>query len=210
LTDMLELGPRPENLEDFALQYFNKVQEISRQIHRKFGTVEAEDIEQGIWEAVVKNFDQAFSGLDADSAHARLYRLGMNYQNSEDVDNMYFSGNYFYSPKEVRMKLSTCAWAEAERCPDIDAKVDLNLAFAALPSGQRMALFKRYGLKVPVNELSEAERKASNRGADGITNWLNRKDKVKALRLDEELDREEAEEYLHSTHFGSPNGEEYR
>lgn len=210
LTDLLELEPRPENIEDFALQYANKVKEISRQIYRKFGTIEPEDIEQGVWEVVIKTFDKAFSGLDPDTADARLYRVAMRYQDSEDADVMYFSGNYTYSPKEVRMKLSTCAWAEAEKCPDIDAKVDLNTAFAALPPGQRMALFKRYGLKVPVAELSEAERKASNRGADSITVFLNRKDKTQALRLDQEIDREIAEEFMIEDFHGSDYGEEYR
>lgn len=210
MTDLLELEPRPENLEDFALMYANKVREISKSLHRKYGTIEAEDIEQGIWEAVVRTFDSAFKGLDPETARSRLYRVGVRYQDSEDIDYMYFSGNYSYSPKEVRVKLSTCAWTELDECPDIDAKVDLNAAFDALPPKRRMALFKRYGMKVPASEMSSAENRACERGVESITVWLNRADDTRVLRLDEEIDLEEAEEFLHESYHGSENGGEFR
>lgn len=210
MTDMLELGSRPETLEEFASLHMETVREIAQQIYRKFGTVESEDIEQGIWEAVIKTFDKAFSGLDESTARSRIHRVGMNYQNSEDMDLMHFSGNYTYTPSEVRLKLATCVWVELDKCPDVDAKIDLQAAFEALPPKQRMALFKRYGMKTPLEEMSVAEKRALFRGADGICVWLNRRNKTTALRLDEEADREEAEEFLTESFHGTTYGEEFR
>lgn len=210
MTDLIELESRPETLDEFASLYFETVREMSETIHRKFGTVEAEDIEQGVWEAVVQSFDKAFTGLARDTARARLYRVGMRYQNREDLDYMYFAGNYHYSPSEVRLKLATCAWSDVEKCPDIDAKIDLRAAFTALPPKQRMAVFKRFGMRVLAGELSSSEKRSEERGVDGITNWLNRKEKRAAVRLDDEEGLAAVEEFLTESVHGSEYGGEYR
>lgn len=188
--ELAETEVRPETLDDFARVYFDDVNMVARQTANKFGVIDPDDVAQGVWEQVCKVFEKYLKGQDRDTVLTHLRVYASQYHSAEAASLMYFSGNYVYSPDEVRSKLATCVWEDLEKVTDVDARVDLGAAFAQLGPKQRAALYKRYGLGIRATDMSEAERKNLQRGVNAMTLWLNRKEPVAALRIDSDSDRE--------------------
>lgn len=193
---MTEVEQRPETLEEFSTLHWNTVSRIASRLARQHGTVDAEDLVQAIWEKAIERFDGSLKGVDQQTAEKYLTRYGRDALNQESLDYMYFSGKYIYSPREVRTKLATCAWSELHECPDVEARVDLRGAFERLPPKQRLAVFKRYGMKEPASSMSSAEKRNEERGVDAITHYLNRGVRATPANLDDSTVREEVEHDL--------------
>lgn len=189
--ETIEIEQRPETVDQFVSIYWDKVQKIAATLAKQHGTLEGEDIAQGIWERLLPRWEKEYKELDALSVEKVLKRLGRDTLHKESLDYMYFSGHYQYAPVEVRAKLSTCTWSELDKCPDVDARVDLQGAFKQLPRGQREAVYERHHLGILHDRKSNRKRQ-EERGVEAITHYLNRR-APKAATLDDELVRSEVE-----------------
>jgi hypothetical protein len=101
-------------------------------------------------------------------------RLARQFLATERIDYMYFTGGFVYTPSQVQHALATSTWSDASEAPDVDARADMHSAWRRLTPVQQNAVYKRYGLNMPVSELTSAERSAAYRGVDEITQYLNR------------------------------------
>lgn len=148
---------------------------IAAREHHGSAIYDRDDIEQAIWEHVVKNWRYYAAIEDPKFVEIYMTKAARGYVRQERVDFMYFAGAFIYTPKIVAGFLETCAWAPLEEVPDIDARVDLREAFELLRVSapkQAAAVFKRYGLGE--NEsLSKSESVNLTRGIEAITHRLN-------------------------------------
>ncbi|MDS2171596.1 hypothetical protein Q7C18_02690 [Nesterenkonia sp. CL21] len=206
MTDMIEVERRAETLEEFTLLHWDTVQDVAQQVYRRYHVSTAEDLAGDLWVEVTRTFDKAFKDQGPEAVRKRLYRAASRLQSQEQIDYMYFSGAYIYTPREVRAYLETCAWAPEDEVPDVDARVDMQQAFQKLPPKQRLAVYKRFALKEPASALSEAEKRNEERGVDNITHTLNRWAKEVPEKLDVPAVLDEVEQAT----TGLPGKELYR
>ncbi|MDR6794352.1 hypothetical protein J2X12_002911 [Pseudarthrobacter oxydans] len=140
--------------------------------HRKATIFTTEDMEQAIWEHALGNWSDYAEADDA-LVSTLMTRAARTYANKQRIEHMYATGSFIYTPKLVAAYLDSCVWSPVEEVPDVDARVDLQEAFAELSKSapkQAGAVFKRYGLG---EELSATERPNLSRGIESLTHKLN-------------------------------------
>jgi len=176
--------------DDFYLQYLPVVTRTAIREHRQSTIYSAEDIEQAIWEHVLKNWAD-YAGYDEGLVVSCINRAARTYVTQARIEHMYATGSFIYTPKLVAAYLATCAWEPLEEVPDVDARVDLQEAFALLQQSapkQAEAVFRRYGMGE--TSLSEAEEKNVSRGVESLCHRLN-----SGLRLSSESIELASKEY---------------
>lgn len=158
----------------FYEQYQGEALRISLGQHQRSTIFDTSDIEQSIWEHVMKNWKH-YATADERLVSFYMKRAAKSFANTQRVEYMYFTGAFIYTPKIVAAYLETCAWEPLDEVPDIDARVDLQEAFKLLQASapeQAAAVFRRYGLK-EFSAMTESEQKNSRRGVESLTHRLN-------------------------------------
>lgn len=146
---------------------------IIKQAHRQHKgseILEVDDIAQEVRLHFIEKY-QHLKGLADDSISYIAYRAAATYCEREREDYMYQSGNFVYYGELVEYLLRNHAYTELDGDTDIEGRVDVQEAVDHLNANQRAAVLKRYRDDA---DLSEAERKAADRGLRSITNYLNR------------------------------------
>ena len=150
------------------------VSKIARREHNGVRTVEPEDVEQTVLQALfeyAKGTD--FRNWDTNGIADLAIKEARKYVNRERIDYMHFSCNYIYTPAMVTTYLREAVWAELENVPDIDGRVDVKREYDALPLRQRRLLFRKFGLGEQFPASETADRLAIGRAVDKITERLN-------------------------------------
>jgi len=177
--------------DEYFLQYQHEVARIAAREHKRSTIFEIEDVEQAIWEHVIKRFGD-YVGLDEKLTYSRMARAARTWASNQRIEHMYATGSFIYTPKIVAAYLDTCAWQPLEEVPDIDARVDLIEAFELLRKSapkRAAAVFKRYGM----NEgglMSSAESTALSEGIDAICHRLNSGLRLSAESIDLAISKE--------------------
>jgi hypothetical protein len=160
--------------DEFYLDWLPSVTRIAAREHHGSSVYARDDIEQAIWEHVIKNWKHYLAVEDPKYVEIYMTRAAKGYVRQERVDFMYFTGSFIYTPKIVAAYLETCAWQPLEEVPDIDARVDLREAFELLRKSapkQAAAVFKRYGMGE--TGLSSTESSNLRYGIESICHRLN-------------------------------------
>lgn len=161
--------------DEFYTDWLPSAKRIAAREHQGSSILDRDDIEQAIWEHVVKNWKHYTAIDDPKFVEIYMTKAARGYVRQERVDFMYFAGAFIYTPKIVAGFLDTCAWAPLEEVPDIDARVDLREAFELLRKSapkQAAAVFKRYGLGAG-ESLSSTESSNLSLGVEAICHRLN-------------------------------------
>ena len=172
-------------LEDEIAQWAPDVRAVARNLAREWAGIEADDIEQQIWEAVLPSWRTLTKDVEQRGLfRAAARRAGRVYCRRERYTHATGTGEFIYSTDEVRALLN-CAYFEDRSSwplPSEDDGVsvsaggivcalwDLDRAFNRLPEAQRASLVARYAIRA---ELTNAEEKAAQRGVDTLTRDLN-------------------------------------
>jgi DNA-directed RNA polymerase specialized sigma24 family protein len=175
----------------FYEDWLPSVVRIAAREHHSSTLFARDDIEQAIWEHVVKNWKHYVAIDDPKYVEIYMTKAARGYVRQERVDFMYFAGAFIYTPKIVAGFLETCAWQPLEEVPDIDARVDLIEAFASLRKSspkQAAAVFKRYGMGE--DGLSSAERMNVSLGTEALCHRLNSGLRLSAESIDLAISKE--------------------
>ncbi len=165
---------------------------IAAREHRNSSIFARDDIEQAIWEHVIKNWKHYAAIEDPKFVEIYMTKAARGYVRQERVDFMYFAGAFIYTPKIVAAYLETCAWKPLEEVPDVDARVDMIEAFTALRKSapkQASAVFKRYGLNEGA-AMSSGERVNVSRGVEAICHRLNSGLRLQSESIDLAISKE--------------------
>lgn len=168
----LEAPALPQTLEDLYTQHAATAKKIARREHRKMPSCTVEDMEQAIWEHASKEV-KYYLNKDASTVESYMTKAAKQFWSKERTDYMYFTGSYVYTPADVRKILAASAWSRLDECPDVDGRVDVRGAYAALAPMQARAVFKLYGLKEEQAAFTETEKRNLRYGIDNITHRLN-------------------------------------
>ena len=181
----------PATMSDaFYLQYQETAGRIAIREHRKSTVYDVEDLEQAIWEHVVKKWPE-YEDKDEKLVYVLMRRAARTFASKARIEHMYATGSFIYTPSLVAAYLDSCAWEPLEEVPDIDARVDLIEAFEQLQSSapkQAAAVFKRYGLKE--TGLSENEQSNVSRGVESLCHRLNSGLRLSAESIDLAISKE--------------------
>jgi hypothetical protein len=178
--------------QEFYEDWLPSAVRIAAREHHGSNIYDRDDIEQAIWEHVVKNWKHYAAIEDPKFVEIYMTKAARGYVRQERVDFMYFAGAFIYTPKIVAGFLETCAWAPLEEVPDIDARVDLREAFELLRKSapkQAAAVFKRYGLGHG-ESLSSTEASNLRFGIEAITHRLNSGLRLQAESIEYAISRE--------------------
>lgn len=170
---------------EFVTEYFKDVQYAARKASHQSAVIDQEDIEQNIWEALLKRPKVWSEGRKV--VITAIDREAKKYAEKESIDYMYFSCAYVYNPQMIRNLLADVVWCPPQECIDPDARVDLAAAFDELARrkpAQARAVFKRFALG-EYDTMSAPERGSESRGIDFIAQHLNKRAPVKTEDLDE-------------------------
>lgn len=165
---------------------------IAAREHHSSSIYDRDDIQQAIWEHVIRNWKHYQAIEDPKFVEIYMTKAARGYVRQERVDFMYFAGAFIYTPKIVAGFLETCAWAPLEEVPDIDARVDLQEAFALLRKSapkQAAAVFKRYGMGES-ESLSSTESSNLRFGIEAICHRLNTGLRLQAESIDLAISKE--------------------
>lgn len=174
----------PETLEEFLDFHAEAIDSIAKGHWNRQGFCQADDVAQEIRMHVMTKWDY-YSGLGVEAAKRAFGKAAKQYLSQESQDYMHFTGNFVYTPRMVRALLETSAWDPVEEVFDVDGRIDIQLAFKTLPPARSEAVFKRYALKVPTDEMTKVEQRSCQRGVDDVCHFLNRQDAPRAVSLDE-------------------------
>jgi hypothetical protein len=175
--------------DEFYLAHADEVSRVAAGAWKGSSLYSVEDVEQAIWEHVAANW-KYFAAANAESISLFMKRAARGFVRKERVDYMYFTGAFVYTPKLVAQFLDTCAWKPLEEVPDIDARVDMQEAFARLSQSapaQADAVFRRYGMG---GDLTASEMKNAQRGVDSICHRLNSGLRLQAEAIEVAISRE--------------------
>jgi hypothetical protein len=176
---------------EFVERHLSTVVRIAAREHRKATIFSVEDMEQALWEHALDNWSDYAEADDALVASI-MGRAARTWATKQRIEHMYATGSFIYTPKLVAAYLETCAWQPVEEVPDVDARVDLQEAFAALQLSHPKradAVFKRYGLGEN-DSLSEAERKNLERGVESLCHKLNSGLRLQSESIEYAISRE--------------------
>jgi hypothetical protein len=184
MSEELEPEYIPATLEEFLEFHDPTIQRVAKRKWGRQGFCEAEDVAQAIRLNVIEKWKR-YEGLDANQATRYFEKAASQYLGKEAEDYMYFSGTYVYTPGQVRKHLERSTWSLIEEAPDVDARIDIKSAFENLSPARKAAVFRRFALKIPLEETTTLEQRNCLRGIDAITHWLNRREKPRGYTLDE-------------------------
>jgi len=165
---------------------------IAAREHHNSTIYDRDDIQQAIWEHVIKNWKHYAAIEDPKFVEIYMTKAAKSFAANERVEHMYATGSFIYTPKIVAGFLESCAWAPLEEVPDIDARVDLQEAFALLRKSspkQAAAVFKRYGMGES-ESLSSAESSNLSFGIEAICHRLNSGLRLQAESIDLAISKE--------------------
>lgn len=160
----------------FYLEHAETVATIARQQHRKADHCEVGDVEQAIWEHVLKEWPAYRNAANPTVLTSYFRKAANRFMAAERRDYMYFTGAYMYRPSDVNQILAESAWVDADDAADIEGRVDVQAAWRELRGkapAQARAVFKTFALNMTSKDLSPVEVEAARRGVDGITHILN-------------------------------------
>ena len=181
----------PATMDDaFYLQHQETAGRIAAREHRSSTIYDVEDLEQAIWEHVVKAWPE-YAGQDEKLVYVLMRRAARTYATQARIEHMYATGSFIYTPKLVAAYLDTCAWKPIEEVPDVDARVDMQEAYELLRKKaprQAAAVFKRYGLGE--GDLSSTEKSNLSAGVESICHRLNSGLRLQAESIDLTASRE--------------------
>lgn len=163
----------PVLLDDFLRTYDAEIESVaSREVGSRH-YLDPDDTAQAIRESVLDEWKH-FKGRTLKEVRAMFKRRARQYIAKEVTDYMHFTNSYVYTPAQIRHHLETTTWSDVDDAPDLDARADMLAAWQRLSPATRQAVYKRYGLGHYSSELTDAERKAANRGVDEIAAHMNR------------------------------------
>lgn len=163
----------PVEINDFLSFYHLEMRAVASRETGSRHYIDKEDVVQAIGIAVMDEW-KYFKGRGLKEARAMFKRRARQYIAKEVTDYMHFTNSYVYTPAQIRHHLETTTWSDVEAAPDLDARADMIAAWQRLSPATRQAVYKRYGVGLYSQELTEAERKAANRGVDEMANYMNR------------------------------------
>ena len=176
---------------EFVERYLSTVVRTAAREHKKATIFTIEDMEQAIWEHALSNFSE-YADAEPGIVDALMKRAARTYATRQRIEHMYATGSFIYTPKLVAAYLDSCVWEPVEEVPDVDARVDLQEAFADLQQTHPKradAVFKRYGLGEG-DSLSESERKNLERGIESLCHKLNSGLRLTAESIEYAISRE--------------------
>ena len=161
-------------------------QSIGRGLSRDFPGVDAEDIAQEILLNVLKSpglFDRV---TDSTARRKVLRNIGFRYALGERHAYIINTGQYIYTPSEVRGLLEVFFLDRSDLNPPtrevpavrveaggiVVALWDMDYAWSQVTDDERTTLARRYRDGVKPDNAS-TERKAVDRAIDSLTRWLN-------------------------------------
>lgn len=175
----------PATLEGFLGHHAATIQNIAERRYNRQGFTSPADIAQAINEHVVRKW-HLYEGSTAEQAGKKFGKAANQYLAKEATDYQYFTGTFVYTPALVRSILESSAWSIIEEAPDLEGRIDVQAAYRNLPPAQKRGVFRRFGLKVPPGEDTDAQRRSTNYGVDSICNYLNRMGgKARTYSMDE-------------------------
>jgi hypothetical protein len=164
---------------DLFNTYRELVGKVARREHRGIRTIEAEDIEQQVWQVVAqKSKGTDFRQWDAYGFTNLVTKIAREYVARERIEYMHFAGAFVYNPAIVEVYLKDAVWANVEDVVDIDGRVDVKNAIATLPLETQRCLFVHYGMDQPYKYDSK-EYKRVERAVETISDRLNMDSGVK-------------------------------
>lgn len=155
---------------DLYLQLEPLVNAIASQEWKNSHIFSIDDVSQAIWEHMMKEWSY-YDGADENLVKHMARRAARNYCQDQRTQYMYSTGAFLYTPGMVRRFLEEMVWCSPEDCRDVDARIDLSEAYAKLPKSQKAAVYKRYGLKEPLD--GPGEQSAESRAVSAMTRKLN-------------------------------------
>lgn len=171
---------------EFVTEYFKDVQYAARKASHQSAVIDQEDIEQSIWEALLK--EPKILEANRKVVITAIDRKARLHAEKESIDYMYFSCAYVYNPDMIRNLLADVVWCPAEECLDVDARLDLRNAFTELARrkpAQARAVFRRFGLGEDYSKFTGGQKANESFGIDFIAQHLNKRAPVKSEDLDE-------------------------
>jgi DNA-directed RNA polymerase specialized sigma24 family protein len=155
---------------DLYLQLEPLVNAIASQEWKNSHIFSIDDVAQAIWEHMMAEW-RYYDGADEDLVKHMARRAARRYCQDQRTQYMYSTGAFLYTPAMVRRFLEEMVWCSPEDCKDVDARIDLSEAYAKLPKSQKAAVYRRYGLKEPLN--GAGEQSAESRAVSAMTRKLN-------------------------------------
>lgn len=135
------------------------------------GVIEADDAEQEITMALIGNGDlERVAGLTSDERWPVLRKLGDQTASRYRTDADYFSGQFFYSTRDVRSALESGALSSVRDKTNTE-RLDVDEGMSLLKSRNPQyaeAVELRYLLREPAQD-----RKLLTRAVDALTNAMN-------------------------------------
>lgn len=147
--------------------------------HKGSEILEVDDIAQEIRVHFLEKYEHV-KGLKDESISYIAYRAAATYCADEREKYMYNTGGFVYFGELVEYLLKNDTFVELDGDTDVEGRVDVLTAIDKLGDNQRDAVLKRYRDDL---KLTEAERKAADRGLRAITTYLNRGIKKSRVEL---------------------------
>ncbi|WP_274911780.1 hypothetical protein [Streptomyces sp. WZ-12] len=175
---------------------WTEAQEIARvqatQIAKRWPVVEVEDVEQEIVLWAAENIN-AWQGKTDAVKHGIFKKVATRYASGERTYQDMFTCQYWYTPEEVRAALRSLteppesfSHINSDSSPLL-AKMDVERALKKIPDRYKKLMFEHIVLGRPFP--SPGDKKATYRGVDILTSWINRHSAIetKTSRKGEDL-----------------------
>ncbi len=137
------------------------------------GVTDADDIGQEIWLRLLESPSslEELMGMEAGHRVLSLVAIGRQIASQQRTDYDYFTGNYFYSVKDVKGVLSSGALT-AERVSTNTERMDLDEGLTLLNERYRELIQQRY---VWGDRMSnQSDKDALSAGIEALTDAMNR------------------------------------
>lgn len=159
-----------ESREQFMARIDPIIVKQAHRQHKGSEILEVDDIAQEVRLHFLQKYEHV-KGLADESISYVAYRAAATYCADEREDYMYASGNYVYFGELVEYLLKNHTFTDLDGDTDIEGRVDVLNAIKHLPAPQASAIMLKYRDDI---KLTEAQRKAAERGLKAITTYLNR------------------------------------
>jgi hypothetical protein len=106
-------------------EFREKVGKAAAKVARAHSSLNVQDVEQDIWLRLYENPDYLTKMLEVEDPFNAIVKIGRQVASEEISALEYFSGNYTYTPGEVRLILGRCLMIDPE-LEGIAAYVDLH------------------------------------------------------------------------------------
>lgn len=89
-------------------EFREKVKKAATSVVKKFKQLDPADVEQDLWVRLFENPEYLHKMLESEDPHNALVRIAKQVASKEMSTSEYFSGQYNYTPSEVRLILGRC------------------------------------------------------------------------------------------------------